>query len=122
MRSALRTQEAMFNCRHSSGGDSGCSYARHVWLLVSNWTQGVIKVPKINEADIEEWWKRSLGAVTAKERRSTAAILMFSAWNIRKERNRRVFEGESLCPYQVFSMIQNVYIITSLFVVKIENI
>ncbi|OEL25104.1 hypothetical protein BAE44_0013874, partial [Dichanthelium oligosanthes] len=47
-----------------------------------------------------------LAPLAKKQRRSTAAILMYTTWNIWKERNRRVFEGKYMRPDQVFNLIQ----------------
>jgi hypothetical protein len=39
-------------------------------------------------------------------RKTTAAILMYSAWNIWKECNRRTFEGTRQTPVQVLRLIK----------------
>jgi len=69
-----------------------CPFARHVWHLVSTWTAGVIQVPQEQDEGIEEWWKSSLAHLSQAQKRSVAAILTYTTWNIWKEMNRRVFK------------------------------
>nr|TKW07472.1 hypothetical protein SEVIR_7G309500v2 [Setaria viridis] len=82
------------------------NFAKEVWLLVSNWTGGQIKMLEDDLVDVEEWWKRSLSPFNKKQRRSVVAYLIFTAWNIWKERNRRVFEGRSLQPHQRYKKVK----------------
>ncbi|OEL27407.1 hypothetical protein BAE44_0011577, partial [Dichanthelium oligosanthes] len=48
-----------------------------------------------------EWWQKELAELPRKTRRTKAALLMYSAWNIWKERNRRIFEHRHLTAVQV---------------------
>ncbi|KAG2622246.1 hypothetical protein PVAP13_3NG327951 [Panicum virgatum] len=72
----------------------------------STWTAGVIQVPQEQDEGIEEWWKSSLAHLSQAQKRSVAAILTYIAWNIWKERNRRVFEQKCLQPHQVVLLIK----------------
>ncbi|RCV36165.1 hypothetical protein SETIT_7G297800v2 [Setaria italica] len=91
-----------------------CSFAKEVWLLVSNWTGGQIKMLEDDLVDVEEWWKRSLSPFNKKQRRSVVAYLISQHGTYGRSEtgdfchdpNRRVFEGRSLQPHQVFAMIQ----------------
>ncbi|RCV12925.1 hypothetical protein SETIT_2G306000v2 [Setaria italica] len=59
-----------------------CCYAKEVWLLVSNWTSGIIKVPDRQGEEIEEWWRRSLERLSQNQKRSTAALLMYTLYSM----------------------------------------
>nr|TKV97308.1 hypothetical protein SEVIR_9G485500v2 [Setaria viridis] len=72
------------------------SYTKEVWTLVPN-----------DDGEVERWWTRSLEPLNRRQGRSMAAYKILTAWNIWKERNRRVFEGKSQRPIQVFDMIQH---------------
>jgi len=55
---------------------------------------------------VEEWWRRCLFPSPQSQKRSVAALLMYTTWNLWKERNRRVFDSKSLQPHNVFSIIK----------------
>ena len=56
-----------------------------VWGLVSVWTGNLVPVPPQGES-IEEWWCEALAQQPNRERRKVAALLMYTAWNLCKER------------------------------------
>ena len=80
-------------------------YVRQVWTLMKDWSAGLVQVPEPGLA-IEDWWKASLSHLPKDERKIAAALLMYTTWNIWKERNRRIFEGVSLPATQVFVSIK----------------
>jgi len=55
---------------------------------------------------LEDWWNDSLAGLSKEDRRSKAAILIYSAWNIWKARNRQVFYHTLLTPPQVLLEIK----------------
>ena len=83
-----------------------CPFAKQVWLLVSNWTAGSVTMPEDPSENVEEWWRRSLFPLPQSQKCSVAALLMYTTWNLWKERNRRVFDSKSLQPHNVFSIIK----------------
>nr|TKW29087.1 hypothetical protein SEVIR_3G373000v2 [Setaria viridis] len=72
-----------------------CPFALQVWRLIYNWVTDVAVMPMANFS-IQEWWSLSL----------SAGILTYTAWNLWKERNRRIFEGTRCTPMQVFHLIK----------------
>ncbi|RLN40830.1 hypothetical protein C2845_PM01G13320 [Panicum miliaceum] len=70
-----------------------------------NWSAGLVQVPDPG-LEIEDWWKSSLNNLPKADRRIAAGLLMYTAWNIWKERNRRVFQGISASASQVFALIK----------------
>ena len=82
-----------------------CPFAIQVWELVRTWSGDTIRVPT-QGATIEEWWCDALMQPTKNERRQAAAYLMYTAWNLWKERNRRVFEGKAAEPKIVRQLIK----------------
>ncbi|KAF8670042.1 hypothetical protein HU200_051233 [Digitaria exilis] len=63
------------------------------WLLVQYLT-------------MEEWWNLSLQGLNKELKQRTAALMIYTACNIWKERNRRIFEGVAALPAWVVTMIK----------------
>ncbi|OEL37823.1 hypothetical protein BAE44_0001160, partial [Dichanthelium oligosanthes] len=82
-----------------------CPFAREVWDKIRTWTDALVAVPE-TDVTVEEWWSQSLRALPKSVRRLKAAILMYTAWNIWNERNRRIFEAKAAQPTQAFVMIK----------------
>jgi len=82
-----------------------CSFAREVWHRVSSWSGELLLQPSIGMS-LEDWWNDSLAGLSKEDRRSKAAILIYSAWNIWKARNRQVFYHTLLTPPQVLLEIK----------------
>nr|TKW36512.1 hypothetical protein SEVIR_2G445300v2 [Setaria viridis] len=77
-----------------------------VWFLVANWTGTAAIQQGADEEDLEQWWNKALEQCNDRRRRSIAAILMYIAWHIWKERKRRVFDNKIRRPDQVLGLIQ----------------
>jgi hypothetical protein len=41
---------------------------------------------------MEIWWNLGVAAAPAKEKQQRAAIMIYTAWNVWKEMDRRIFE------------------------------
>jgi hypothetical protein len=54
---------------------------------------------------MELWWNSSLAGLSRKDQRWMAAVLIYIAWGIWKERNCRVFNGVTALPSRVFQLI-----------------
>uniref|UniRef100_K4AMD6 Reverse transcriptase zinc-binding domain-containing protein n=1 Tax=Setaria italica TaxID=4555 RepID=K4AMD6_SETIT len=84
-----------------------CCYSREVWHMVINWIGQRLVAQPSHMISVEGWWISTLAPFRRKERRSMVAIIMYyTAWNIWKERNRRVFGGKSMTTIGVFALIR----------------
>ncbi|RCV45414.1 hypothetical protein SETIT_9G452100v2 [Setaria italica] len=52
------------------------------------------------------WWTNSISVVTKDKNRMVAALLIYTIWNLWKERNRKIFEGARCSPLKVFNFIR----------------
>jgi len=67
-----------------------CPFARLVWERVQAWAGQLVQVPNMS-LDIVDWWQKEPAHLPKKTRRTKAAFMLYCAWNIWKERNRRIF-------------------------------
>jgi len=82
-----------------------CPYAQHVWELVQSWSHDLVRKPDANST-IEDWWTDSLQSMPKEQRRTKAAILIYTVWNLWNERNRRTFQGKEAEPLMVLQLIK----------------
>ena len=82
-----------------------CCYAWEVWCLVHSWSQGLVGIP-VHDVDIQDWWNSTLQATCAENKSRAAALLIYMAWNIWNERNRRIFQGISQTPARILGLIK----------------
>ncbi|PUZ44751.1 hypothetical protein GQ55_8G144700 [Panicum hallii var. hallii] len=82
-----------------------CSFARQVWERMEEWTQQLVRLPE-NGIEIVDWWQKELVQLPKKTRKLKAAMMMYCAWNLLKERNRRVFEQKIKNPAEVMQEIK----------------
>ena len=82
-----------------------CSFARQVCQQVAPWTGGLVAIPHLDE-HIMFWWERALGNLPKNIRRIKAAVLIYTAWNIWKARNKVVFDNKRLSPVDVLHEIK----------------
>lgn len=69
------------------------------------WSAGLVQVPE-PDVEIVDWWKNSLLHLPNCEGRVAAALLVYMAWNIWKERNGRIFDGVLLLASPVVVFIK----------------
>ena len=82
-----------------------CCFAKEVWHLMARWTQNLVKIPDMGSS-VATWWQQELTGLPKKLRRTKAALLMYTAWNLWKERNQRIFEHNRAIATRVFQEIK----------------
>ncbi|CAN6171901.1 unnamed protein product [Urochloa humidicola] len=82
-----------------------CVYAQQVWVLVAKWTDNLVQVPP-RTGSVEDWWNSSLCGLPKKTKQQRATIMMYTTWNIWKERNRRIFEQVAASPQRMLASIK----------------
>ncbi|KAF8689349.1 hypothetical protein HU200_041888 [Digitaria exilis] len=112
-KSAYKTQLRGSFCTFDSNAIWGAkTVGKHrffAWLLVQNkiltGTDGMVQVPS-DGIQTEEWWNSEMAKLPKNLKRNKATILIYTAWNVWKERNRRVFEGKSASPSAIINLIK----------------
>jgi hypothetical protein len=82
-----------------------CSFVMQIWELVRVWSRGSISIPS-QEASVEEWWCDTLAVQPKQEWRQASTLLIYTAWNLWKERNGRIFEEKAAEPRFVLQLIK----------------
>jgi hypothetical protein len=59
------------------------------------------------QTTIEEWWNNFLQGVRKEDRKKASGVLLYTVWNVRKERSQRVFHGVSASPARVLALIKD---------------
>ena len=72
---------------------------------MEEWTQQLVRPPE-SGSEVVDWWQKELAHLPKKTRKTKAAMMMYGAWNIWKERNRRVFEQTQKTPAEVLHEIK----------------
>jgi hypothetical protein len=82
-----------------------CIFAQEVWLLVAQWSQGLVCITD-RCISMQAWWNEAVSGVSGKEKIKKASTIIYTAWNLWKERNRRVFEKKTATPRRVVELIK----------------
>jgi hypothetical protein len=72
-------------------------------MLVARWTEGLIHLPP-HDVPIEAWWNAAIQGRSKEEKQRVAAILIYRAWGLWKERNRRIFDEVVAPPSRVVAL------------------
>lgn len=83
-----------------------CAYTKEVWFRVSQETDGLLPATT-TQCSMEEWWNSSLERCDRNMKKKVASLMIYTACNIWRERNRRIFEAKSAMPMRVVTMIKD---------------
>ena len=67
---------------------------------------GAIQVPADQDEGVEAWWNRSMEHLNQAQKRSVAAILSYTTWNIWKQCNARVLRAVATSHSQLLRLIK----------------
>jgi hypothetical protein len=73
--------------------------------------EGVILLAQSDLAsatNIREWWEAATSALPKNQKHAFNGIVIYTMWNLWKERNRRIFESVALLPVQIALRIKDV--------------
>lgn len=87
-----------------------CVFAWEVWHLVADWSDGMIQVPRVG-VQIEEWWNLVVKGLPKNMKRNKAAIMVYTAWNVWKERRYEVRWHDSKSEIKKDSTYQEQYML-----------
>jgi len=85
-----------------------CPFAQEVWIQVLAWENLTLpqQIDPTSFSSIEEWWGETEALFPKDCRRMYNGAVIYTLWNIWKERNRRIFEHSSLTPLQVAGRVR----------------
>lgn len=71
-----------------------CSYAKHIWSLVTTWVQRDNLKPSqwTTRLKMVDWWIDIFHSGDANSKKGQTSLIILTLWHIRKERNRRIFQ------------------------------
>jgi exonuclease III len=81
-----------------------CPFSQEVWRTV-NAAEGMTNPsPPNTDSSINLWWEEYLATASGRSMRERSGIMIYSLWNIWKERNRRVFTGNRMTYREVANL------------------
>jgi hypothetical protein len=85
-----------------------CPFAQEVCNQILNW-EGLTMPQQANPSNfdsISEWWESAASHISRDRSREFNGSVIYTMWNIWKERNRRIFEHNSLSVRQMAGKIK----------------
>ena len=85
-----------------------CPYAQVVWNQISTWKNfNILQAAHPVQFDnIGKWWEKAARSVPKDKRRHFNGLIIYTMWNIWKERNRRIFDQKFLTVKKVATRIK----------------
>jgi len=82
-----------------------CSYAKTIWRQVelSHNEQGL----SVTRRNIKEWWRQITKTQGQVDHEQRARLITYTAWNLWKERCRRVFDNKACTTQEIIQQIAN---------------
>lgn len=81
-----------------------CPYSKQVWEQLKTWFQLLVIDTVPITGSIHSYWRKCRTKFERRLRKTFDGIIIYSWWNIWKERNRKTFQQASLQAFQVASM------------------
>lgn len=78
-----------------------CPFARKVLHLVNTWQDGPNLIAMPATTRVANWLQHITNLMTATQRREQTGRILYTWWNISKERNQRIFQGKESNSMQV---------------------
>jgi hypothetical protein len=74
-----------------------------MWSQVLSWEHFDIQVihPTQDSPHLKSWWEEAATKIAKQEKRCFSRMVIYTLWNIWKERNRRIFDNTNESAMQV---------------------
>ncbi|KAJ1259251.1 hypothetical protein BS78_10G139800 [Paspalum vaginatum] len=85
-----------------------CPFTQEVWSRVLAWVNFSLpqQIDPNSIPNIREWWEKSETLFPKDRRRVFNGVVIYTMWNLWKERNRRIFKHCSLSSLQVAGKVR----------------
>lgn len=93
-----------------------CPFSQEVWKTVNAAEEMTIPSPHNTDSSVQLWWDGFLATASVRSAREHSGIMIYSLWNIWKERNRRVFTGKRMTYREVANQPWHIFACTNLVV------
>ena len=72
-----------------------CPFAKAVWNQVLSWEHfdAQLICPTQDPPNLKSWWQEAASKIAKEEKRGFNGLVIYTLWNIWKERNRRIFNN-----------------------------
>ena len=84
-----------------------CPFSKEVWGIIKQWFNLSVLDTVSEVGSIYSFWLRCQRKIDKNHRKEMERILIYFWWNIRKERNRRIFQQQNLQLIQVASLCKD---------------
>ena len=83
-------------------------FAKAVWNQILKWEHfdGNLGQQQADPLSIIPWWEEATAKVPKTEQRRFNGLVIYTFWNLRKERNRRIFKNKMETVLQVAARIK----------------